>query len=142
MGEQTRGSGKIVVCLQKCPQRMIPIFARLLNMQLTKIFEQLPAHHIRFSLWTAVLRRHFGMFPPMYLYIVRNHTPTNYVRLSLHIMACTSNTINQCEIIARATVLACSPTACLFPLSRFLDFCPEPLWRLPTRMHNQRHCLP
>ena len=50
---------------------------------------------------------------------------------------------NHCRIIACATVLACSPTRCLFPSSLFLDFLPGTatmyqLWRSSAKFTQSR----
>ena len=61
MGGLTRRSGQIVVGPQNPPKEMIPISARLLNMQLPQHFEKLPASLLRSSVRTAVICHRLGM---------------------------------------------------------------------------------
>ena len=46
MGRQSSVPRKVVVRLEYSPQRIIPIPARLVNVQLSELFEHLPPGHL------------------------------------------------------------------------------------------------
>ena len=61
MGRQSSEPRKVMVRLEYSPQRVIPIQARLVNVQLAELFEHLPPGHLSPAIRPAVVRHGLGM---------------------------------------------------------------------------------
>ena len=64
MGRQSSGPWKVVVRLENSPQRVIPIPARFVNVQLAELLEHLPAGHLSPTIRPAVVRHGLGVLNP------------------------------------------------------------------------------
>ena len=64
MGRQSSGPRKVVVRLEHSPQRIIPIPAQFLNVQLARRFEHLPPGHLSTTIRPAVVCHGLGTLNP------------------------------------------------------------------------------
>ena len=64
MGRQSSGPRKVVVRLEYSPQRIIPISARFVNVQLAEPFEHLPPGSLSPAIRPAVVRHGLGVPNP------------------------------------------------------------------------------
>ena len=64
MGRQPSGSRKVVVRLEYSSQRILPVLARFVNVQLAEPFEHLPPGHLSPAIRLAVVRHGLGVPNP------------------------------------------------------------------------------
>ena len=64
MGRQSSGPRKVVVHLEYSPQQILPIPARLVNVQLAEPFEHLPPGPLSLAIRPAVVRHGLGVPNP------------------------------------------------------------------------------
>ena len=69
MRRQSSGPRKVVVRLEYSPQRIVPIPARFVNVQLAEFLEHLPAGHLSPAIGPAVVRQGLGVPIP---HVLRN----------------------------------------------------------------------
>ena len=64
MGRQSSGSRKVVIRLEHSPQRVIPVPARFVNVQLAKLLEHLPPGHFSTAIRPAMVSHGLGVPNP------------------------------------------------------------------------------
>ena len=61
MGRQSCGSRKVMVRLEHSPQRIVPVPARFVDVQLAELLEHLPPGHLSSAIRPAVVRHGLGV---------------------------------------------------------------------------------